>query len=101
MFSPKVQNMIFEWHGKYELPTHSALGNQPIYYIDHLDNFLCAECAWSFQDDPEVNIVNYEINWDEEDLICNECGETLDWAYSMDEDDEDEGEEEEEEEPLL
>lgn len=54
-------------------------GGYPMYYQDEHDNVLCPKCA----EDVEEELAS-DVNWEDPDLYCDECGERIESAYSED-----------------
>jgi hypothetical protein len=65
------------------LPKYAWPGGYPIYYVDGEDNVLCASCA-NGDTDASQAAVEYGINWEDGELICDDCGNAIECAYPSD-----------------
>lgn len=74
--------------GKYDYGTD--LGGYPLYYITADCGVLCPKCAnenferTTDKDDPQWFIVDVAVNWEDEELICDNCNEHIESAYGDD-----------------
>lgn len=61
-------------------------GGYPIFYFDSGDSIMCVACARRSEADAhESDIfkpVGFDINWEDSDLYCDECGERIESAYA-------------------
>jgi len=76
-----------EWE-KYAWP-----GGYPIYYLTKDGGCLCSKCAndnleLTLGDDPQWQITDADINYEDTTLYCDNCQEFIESAYGDDEDDE-------------
>jgi hypothetical protein len=63
------------------LDKYTSVGCYPIFYVDG-SSCLCAACA----DENEANETFFvDINWEDHELFCDECGERIESAYAEDE----------------
>jgi hypothetical protein len=62
------------------LRSASFVGGYPIFYLDHVDQVLCPECAKEQLDGGEV-LRAAEVNWEDEELYCEGCNLWLEPAY--------------------
>lgn len=59
-----------------------------MFYMDDADQVLCPDCAneaeLAIKDNPEAEGVPIaaDINWEDLNLYCDECGEYIDSAYA-------------------
>jgi hypothetical protein len=85
MFAPKIQKLIKDQLAADDhLPAYAWPGGYPIFYMDAETNVLCPKCAWKDKDDEYRIITDYEINWEDPDLFCEECNEVIESAYADD-----------------
>lgn len=60
------------------LPAFAWPGGYPIYYLTEEEETVCASCANTETSDPaEYGMVN----WEDNDLVCADCGEFIESAY--------------------
>ena len=57
-------------------------GGYPVYYIDGEDNVLCPLCA--HRAGVSQAAVEYDINWEDPELTCDDCGAAIQYAYYVD-----------------
>lgn len=68
-----------------QLPSYAWPGGYPVYYIDSNDWVLCPDCA--NQNDEKGNgskLSCYGINWEDNELYCDDCGTRIESAYMED-----------------
>ena len=59
-----------------------------MFYICQDGGILCPDCANANaalsgdRDDPQWNVVGYDINYEDEDLFCDNCNEPIPAAYA-------------------
>lgn len=58
---------------------HSKIGGYPILYIVDENEILCAKCAKNIDQNEQTIFRN--INWENSDLYCDECGKKIECAY--------------------
>lgn len=71
-----IAKLIAENNG--ELPHHTTVGGYPLFYITKDNKVLCPDCANAviqgtnddFENIEADDIEEYEINWDNYDLMC-------------------------------
>jgi hypothetical protein len=68
------------------LPHHTHLGLYPLVYFCEDAEPVCPTCVnnmkeFSTEDEPQWNVVDVDINWEEEYLFCASCNQTIDCAY--------------------
>lgn len=69
---------------KGKLPTYIWPGCYPMLYIDKQGNTLCSDCA-SRDIDQSQDVIAADVNWENPDLICDDCGKRIESAYAEDE----------------
>jgi hypothetical protein len=65
------------------LPKYAWPGGYPLYYVDGEGNVLCAPCA-SRDAEPSQTAIDYDINWEDPELTCDDCGAAIECAYPAD-----------------
>jgi hypothetical protein len=68
-----------------KLAAYAWPGMYPLFYFDADNMVLCVECARD-NDEDNVPIVSAHINWEDEDLYCEDCNESIESAYGEDND---------------
>ena len=66
------------------LPYHAWPGLYPLFYMDKQGNVLCPTCA-NRDVDQEAEVIDYDANWEGENLYCDDCGYRIESAYGEDE----------------
>ncbi len=86
----KVELLRKEWE-RWAWP-----GGYPLYYLCADGGVLCSKCANTeikLTSDPDADtqwkIVDVDINWEDNHLICDHCGECCESAYGEPDDDTD------------
>jgi hypothetical protein len=64
------------------LPKYAWPGGYPLYYIDGEDDVLCPRCA--NRTGASQTAVEYDINWEDPELTCDDCGTVIKCAYYAD-----------------
>ena len=66
------------------LAKYTSIGCYPIFYVDPDTSCLCADCARRGEaaGDP---IDGSDVNWEDPDLFCDDCGERIESAYAEEE----------------
>ena len=65
-------------------------GGYPIFYVTKDCGVLCPKCSnenkelTKDKDDPQWFIVDYDVNWEDESLYCDNCNEKIESAYGGD-----------------
>lgn len=86
MFSKKVQRIFeAEGEGKEFLPAYAWPGGYPIFYFDTDHNVYCPKCAYKHKEGAVVLISDYDVNWEDPTLSCDDCSEYIGSAYGDDE----------------
>jgi len=89
-FKYLLDNCMLE-NGK--LPAYAWPGGYPMFYIAADNGVLCPDCANSAeckqaeidcQDDKQWLIVNYDINYEDNCLFCDNCNKQIESAYGPD-----------------
>ena len=70
---------------KGELPAYAWPGGYPMFYLDKGNNVLCPECA-NKNDEHNEPLVEYDVNWEDENLSCDHCSKHIPSAYGDDTD---------------
>ncbi len=70
-------------------PTYVWPGGYPFYYITKDGGVFCPKCVNENLelvegDDPQWRIVAYDINYEDDDLYCDNCNEQVESAYGED-----------------
>ena len=68
-------------------------GGYPVFYVCRDSGVLCPDCAREAEKegltgdeyDPQWNIVAAEVNWEDPELFCDNCGGRIESAYAEDE----------------
>lgn len=68
-----------------KLPSYAWPGGYPLYYILKDTNIVCPDCANKL---PKGEVELADVNWENCDLYCDECGDRIESAYAEDEDNE-------------
>lgn len=78
--SPENIKQAFK-EGKY-----SSVGSYPLFWV-YRDECLCVECAKEKEEEflEDSENVSCEPNWENTSLHCDECGNRIEWAYSLQE----------------
>jgi len=85
MFNPKIQKLIKDQMAADDhLPAYAWPGGYPLFYMDEENNVLCPRCAFKDKDDEYRIITDYEINWEDYNLRCDECNDFIEYAYGSD-----------------
>lgn len=76
-------------------PSNSWPGGYPIYYLSADGGIFCPACANEAKNDPDIdindpddpqwNIIDGDINWEDDDLYCDHCNKKIECAYCDDE----------------
>lgn len=75
-----------------DLPAYVWPGGYPIFYLDSGNNVLCVKCANKVQ--MGTYVIEYDVNYEDPDLYCDDCSEQIESAYGDDNDsDSDNGQE--------
>ena len=74
---------------KGQYPAYAWPGGYPIFYLCADNGVLCPVCANKNQhldnaDDPQWHVVAMDINWEDEDMRCDNCNEHIQSAYGND-----------------
>lgn len=66
-----------------QLPYYTSLGGYPLYYVDsEYSGCICPSCA---NEEGEFPIVDYDINYEDEEMWCYQCSKQIESAYGEDE----------------
>ena len=70
------------------LPAYTGVGSYPIFYVTEADTVVCAGClndneSFLEDDDPEFNVRDCDVNWEDDNLICEYCEENIEAAYGV------------------
>jgi hypothetical protein len=68
-----------------ELPTYAWPGGYPLFYVDAIMTVLCPFCANGNNEFSE-KLVDYDCNWEDSELFCDNCNERIESAYGDDND---------------
>lgn len=66
---------------KGNLASHAFPGGYPLYYLGHDNAVLCPKCA---NKEALLSLVGRDINYEDSDLRCEECGKRIESAYAED-----------------
>lgn len=64
-----------------KLPIYAWPGGYPVFYLDDAGTVLCPFCA-NNHDDYSGIIVGSEINWEDSNMHCDDCGRRIESAYA-------------------
>ena len=75
-----------------KLSEYAWPGGYPLFYLVADGGTLCPKCAREAdeegltqdKDDPQWYIVDCDVNWEDEDMWCDHCGEHITSAYGND-----------------
>jgi hypothetical protein len=73
-----MQKLALENGG--ELPKWAWPGGYPLYYVDAQNSALCPVCA--NKSEYPYPVVACDINWEDPDFYCMDCGERIPSAYA-------------------
>jgi hypothetical protein len=73
-----------------EWPSFAWPGGYPLYYFTKDNGILCPKCAnenlkLTLGNDPQWQIVDCDINYEDPDTTCDNCWKNIESAYSDDE----------------
>lgn len=74
--SRKVKEMMMD-NGK--LPAFAWPGGYPLFYFTNQSIVLCPPCANA--EDYSDEITDYDVNWEDPHMSCDNCGQYIDPAY--------------------
>lgn len=81
--SEKIKKLAEDNGG--ELPSYAWPGGYPMFYVDKECAVLCPKCA-NKADEYSVPVVDYDVNWEDVDLYCDDCSSRIPSAYGDDKD---------------
>lgn len=71
------------------LPSFTSIGCYPVFYFvtaDTRETFRDASCwcpkCCNTEEDEDLSVVAAEVNWEDPDLTCEQCGERIESAYA-------------------
>ena len=70
-----------------QLPYYTSIGGYPLFYVDKENSALCPTCANELNDSSQFAIVDYDINYEDSNLYCDQCSKQIQSAYGDDDDD--------------
>ena len=70
------------------LPKYAWPGGYPLFYLDAGNNLLCPKCA-NANEEYNDKLVAYDVNYEDQNMHCDDCGARIEPAYEADDDDED------------
>lgn len=62
------------------LPAVVWPGGYPLYYVAKDCSILCPDCA--NKEGVEPSPIDGDVNWEDPELICDDCGERIESAYA-------------------
>lgn len=62
-------------------PAYTDLGGYPLYYLGSDNSVLCAKCA---DREPFASLIGHDINYEDPNMYCDECGKEIRPAYEND-----------------
>ena len=74
--------------GTQPVPVASFPGLYPIYYVTQDGGILCPECVNMYlalcadSNDPQWYVIASDVNWENPELICDNCGCRIESAYA-------------------
>lgn len=75
----------------YEALRFTSIGSYPIVYMTDCGMTLCPCCAAATEDEcierGDALDVTQDVNWEDPDLYCEDCGERIESAYAEDDTD--------------
>jgi hypothetical protein len=95
----RIQDHIKENH---KVDVLAWPGCYPLYYLTKDGGVLCPDCVnnnielVTDPDDPQWYIVASEVNYEDDSLYCDHCGEQIESAYADDDDDDNDDDNDEE-----
>lgn len=66
------------------LAKFTSFGCYPLFYLDGESEILCADCANALEcdeDEPRTPTAT-DVNWEDPELHCDECGARIESAYA-------------------
>jgi len=82
----KIEDIrIKEGKNKGKLPEYSWPGGCEVSYITEDYGVLCGKCANENEDkdDPQWNIMDYFVNWEDGTMYCDHCGKNIIPEYEI------------------
>lgn len=61
-------------------PTFAWPGGYPLYYIDRAGFTMCPDCV-NGRDEEAGEPEDVDINWENDSLTCDDCGDPIESAY--------------------
>jgi hypothetical protein len=80
--SNKIQQLKDSNDGK--LPDYAWPGGYQMFYLDKDSSVLCPDCANNNDEEIDAPIVVGDVNWEYENLLCDQCQGRIPSAYSED-----------------
>lgn len=71
---------VLENYKTKDLPLYAWPGGYPLYYIDNDGWILCPQCARK-NDEYSAELAGADVNWEDDSLYCDHCGESIQSAY--------------------
>lgn len=83
--SAKVQALVTD---ETELPAYAWPGGYPIFYVNQRCEVFCTSCANEIVKEEETDevITDYDCNWEDSQMYCDQCNNRIESAYAEDED---------------
>lgn len=71
-----------------KLPSYAWPGGYPLFYFTADNGILCPDCAncdeckEAQEDDDQWRIVEFDTNWEDSSLYCDNCSKRIESAYA-------------------
>lgn len=85
MWSEKLITLSNEQRSDGLLPSFTFPGGYPVFYVTEDLDEICPDCANEFKSDPEINVIDFKINEEDDDVRCSLCDRLIPSAWGEDE----------------
>ena len=82
-----MEMYLKEMKEKGEFDFYAWPGGYPLFYITEDGGILCPKCCNENKEllndeyDPQWFVIDYEVNWGDENMYCDHCYEKIESAY--------------------
>jgi hypothetical protein len=90
MISPKVKKLIHALSGRAQFSKYTDYGSYPLTYLScdvnrpHDLSILCPSCATEAIRSQTHRVIDADVNYENQELYCDDCGNQLVPAYGLD-----------------